>query len=84
MAVGDNFSLALSNKGEVYTWGINSDGQLGHGHKSDTKTPKKISVDFKTSDIAAGDSHSIILSSKFGISLIKLSIIYFIIKYYIE
>jgi E3 ubiquitin-protein ligase HERC4 len=62
VATGENFSLALSQKGEVYSWGINSDGQLGHGHKSDIKIPKKIHLDSKVIDIACGDSHSVLLS----------------------
>ena len=54
--------MALSQKGEVYSWGINSDGQLGHGHKSDIKIPKKVKLDSKVIDIACGDSHSVLLS----------------------
>lgn len=66
MATGENFSLALSEKGEVFSWGINSDGQLGHGHKSDLKIPKKIDFKLKVVDIACGDSHSMLLSGKAG------------------
>ena len=61
---GENFSLALSQNGEVYSWGINSDGQLGHGHKSDVKIPNKINLKFKVSDIGCGNSHSLLLSGK--------------------
>jgi alpha-tubulin suppressor-like RCC1 family protein len=46
----------------VYSWGINSDGQLGHGHKSDIKIPKKLDLDSKIIDVACGDSHSVLLS----------------------
>ena len=54
--------MALTEDGDVYSWGINSDGQLGHGHRSDIKTPKKIYLGFKAVDIACGDSHSVVLS----------------------
>ena len=66
---GESFGLALSEEGNVYSWGINSDGQLGHGHRSDIKTPKKIDLGFKAVDIACGDSHSLVLSG----SLIDLN-----------
>lgn len=65
MATGENFSLALSQSGEVYSWGINSDGQLGHGHKSDIKIPKKLDFAYKIKDIACGDSHSVMLTGSF-------------------
>jgi alpha-tubulin suppressor-like RCC1 family protein len=29
VACGDSFSLAVSAKGEVYTWGLGNHGQLG-------------------------------------------------------
>lgn len=69
VATGENFSLALSQSGQVYSWGINCDGQLGHGHKSDIKIPKEIEVNWKVADIACGDAHSVVLT---GIRLFLL------------
>merc|ERR550534_1430788 len=40
IACGQNHSLALTNVGELYSWGCNSHGQLGIGMKG---TPDKIS-----------------------------------------
>ena len=59
---GENFGLALSNDGKVYSWGANSVGQLGQNHKSDSKTPKEINLKEKIVDVACGGSHSILLS----------------------
>lgn len=60
---GENFALAVSKDGKVYSWGANSVGQLGQNHKSDLKTPKNIDIDERIIDIASGGSHSVILSS---------------------
>ncbi|MES1921431.1 E3 ubiquitin-protein ligase herc2, partial [Bonamia ostreae] len=35
ITTGDNFSACLSDKGEVFTWGDNFNGQLGHGDEKD-------------------------------------------------
>jgi alpha-tubulin suppressor-like RCC1 family protein len=33
LKLGEQFSMALSNKGQVYTWGFNDKGQLGLGNE---------------------------------------------------
>jgi alpha-tubulin suppressor-like RCC1 family protein len=33
LKLGEQFSMALSNKGQVFTWGFNDKGQLGFGHE---------------------------------------------------
>lgn len=40
--LGENFSVALSNKGIVYTWGQNEKGQLGLGHETLTADPTPV------------------------------------------
>lgn len=35
-------SACVNSKGEVFTWGIGSDFQLGHGNKNNQQQPKKI------------------------------------------
>ena len=35
-------SLAISEDGEVYSWGYNGSGQLGNGNNNDQSTPIKI------------------------------------------
>ena len=37
-------SVALSNTGEVYSWGANARGQLGNGTKTNSKVPVKSSI----------------------------------------
>ncbi|XP_058798265.1 probable E3 ubiquitin-protein ligase HERC4 [Phymastichus coffea] len=65
IACGQNHTLALTNNGELYTWGSNSDGQLGLGQdiKMETK-PKLISSLFgiPIAFIACGGYHSIIVT----------------------
>jgi alpha-tubulin suppressor-like RCC1 family protein len=35
--------MALSNKGQVYTWGLNDKGQLGIGNEASTYEPVLVS-----------------------------------------
>jgi alpha-tubulin suppressor-like RCC1 family protein len=42
VSAGFTHSLAISQKGQVYSWGEGGFYQLGHGNKNDVKTPKKI------------------------------------------
>jgi len=39
---GGHHSCAVSESGEVYTWGCGRDGQLGHGDTKDVYTPKPV------------------------------------------
>lgn len=64
VACGSYFSLAVTRQGEVWSWGMGTHGQLGHGDKSDCYTPKKIAALSDITQVAAGDSHSIALNSK--------------------
>ena len=34
LKLGEQFSMALSSRGIVYTWGQNDKGQLGHGNET--------------------------------------------------
>lgn len=65
VACGTNHALALTNNGELYSWGSNGEGQLGLG--SDTKNeikPKIVSSLAATpiAFIACGGYHSIAIS----------------------
>lgn len=40
--MGEQFSIALSNKGIVYTWGQNDKGQLGLGSDVPTWEPSPV------------------------------------------
>lgn len=64
IAAGENHSLALSCSGQIFSWGSNSFGQLGHSVKTTTHesrlVPKRVDA-FKGMvmlDIAASGSHS--------------------------
>lgn len=69
VAAGENHSLALSCSGQIFSWGSNSFGQLGHNSKTLTHqarlTPKRIDA-FKglvMVEIAASGCHSAAISS---------------------
>lgn len=59
------FSIALSEDGNVYTWGFNSYGQLGNGTTYSTSSPAKINIPgyFGAVSVAAGATHSVALIS---------------------
>ncbi|GLE03167.1 hypothetical protein PINS_up012046 [Pythium insidiosum] len=64
VAAGENHTLALSRSGQVFSWGSNSFGQLGHQLKSCSHesrlTPKRIDAfrGMTITDIAASGCHS--------------------------
>ncbi|TMW58475.1 hypothetical protein Poli38472_010034 [Pythium oligandrum] len=64
VAAGENHTLALSRSGQVFSWGSNSFGQLGHNVKAITQesrlTPKRIDAfrGMVMVDVAASGSHS--------------------------
>lgn len=65
IACGLKHSIALTNNGELYAWGSNSDGQLGLG--SNTKMelkPKLVSslAAIPIAFIACGGYHTIVIS----------------------
>ena len=68
IASGSSHNLALSSDGEVISWGYNFSGQLGDGSKSNRTEPVTVvangALTGKTiTSIAAGDNHSLALSS---------------------
>src|SRR5690606_31883551 len=67
--VGTEFSLALDANGRVYSWGSGSDGKLGDFYSSSRYIPAQIYheallFDKKIVRLAAGDSHTLALSSE--------------------
>jgi alpha-tubulin suppressor-like RCC1 family protein len=77
VSMGDFHTVALSEKGEVYTWGYGGrkgflnlffveSGALGHGDRNHTFIPKKIKYfsdnDIKINDIACGTRHCVALA----------------------
>jgi len=63
---GGLHTLALTNEGQVYSWGCNDDGALGRsGTESNPELVDKLPI--AVSDIAAGDSHSIGCNKDLGV-----------------
>ncbi|CAH9101882.1 unnamed protein product [Cuscuta europaea] len=60
IATGGYHSLALTNKGEVFSWGYGGHGQLGHSSLQNEKVPSKIEAlsDEKVTFISCGGSSS--------------------------
>lgn len=59
-ALGFGHVLMLTENGEVYAWGRNSDGQVGNGKTGKTKDPQKLSLE-NIVQIAAGGKFSLAL-----------------------
>ncbi|XP_030644119.1 probable E3 ubiquitin-protein ligase HERC3 [Chanos chanos] len=65
VACGDQHSMALTNDGQLFTWGQNSSGQLGLGKdEPSTQSPKLLSSlsGIPLVQISAGGDHSFALS----------------------
>ena len=64
VAGGGEHSLAITSAG-VLAWGLNASGQLGTGNdeNADTAVPVQIPAGTVITEIAAGDSHSLALTS---------------------
>mmetsp|Transcript_7659 Transcript_7659/g.7053 ORF Transcript_7659/g.7053 Transcript_7659/m.7053 type:complete len:100 (+) Transcript_7659:61-360(+) len=64
LKLGEQFSVALSAKGIVYTWGQNDKGQLGLGNENPTCDPHPVTGLSKTiSAIDCGLKHILAISS---------------------
>lgn len=66
IAAGGNHTIALDNNNEVWTWGQNSNGQLGYdtGFKPNND-PRKVTIGgapLKAVSISAGEFHSLAVS----------------------
>ncbi|XP_059183819.1 alsin isoform X2 [Centropristis striata] len=63
VAAGAHHSLALTSQSQVFSWGSNSSGQLGH-MESPSTIPRlaKLSEGIRAWDISAGEKHSLLLA----------------------
>ena len=62
IAAGSNHCLALTHKGELYTWGFGEMYQLGHGQDEDEAMPRKVeSLSGKVLSVSAGGQHSAVV-----------------------
>ncbi|XP_023695845.2 alsin isoform X1 [Paramormyrops kingsleyae] len=63
VAAGAHHSLALTAQSQVYSWGCNTSGQLGHMDSPST-VPRltKMSEGIRVWDVAAGQQHTVLLA----------------------
>jgi alpha-tubulin suppressor-like RCC1 family protein len=59
IAAGTHFSLALTEAGDVLTWGWNGFGQLGVNDTRPRSTPTKVLGLAQVQTIAAGEMHAV-------------------------
>ena len=64
IAAGMHCSIALSSSGNVYTWGWNGCGQLGHGDLQSRSKPTRIAGLSGVRAIASGEMHMLALGQK--------------------
>ncbi|MDR1294268.1 MAG: hypothetical protein LBK59_04830, partial [Bifidobacteriaceae bacterium] len=63
VAAGQNFSMALTDSGTVYTWGNNTNGQLGREAGAMSPTPTPVETLSDVVDIAAGAKHAVAVTT---------------------
>jgi alpha-tubulin suppressor-like RCC1 family protein len=63
IAAGGNHSLALKTDGTVWSWGFNSNGQVGDGTRVDRSSPVQVLGLNDIESICAGSFHSLALRS---------------------
>ena len=56
--LGIAHSAAITANGDLYTWGNNTSGQLGHGDNSTRTTPAKVTVLPNVAAVSLGGAHS--------------------------
>lgn len=54
ISCGDNFTAAISDSGDMYTWGRNNNGQLGDGTTTSRSTVAQLVLPVKFKDVATG------------------------------
>ena len=66
IACGKFHTVALSINGEVFTWGHNAFGQLGHGDQKDRNVPTKVESlsRITISKIACGHYHTAVITDR--------------------
>ncbi|CEG48985.1 regulator of chromosome condensation-like protein [Plasmopara halstedii] len=66
IACGAQHSVAITNCGELYTWGSGEDGRLGHGDMRDRTVPRKVMTLLRQNVVSAscGGAHTVVLTEK--------------------
>ena len=61
IAAGNQHVLALTDEGEVFSWGLGKMGRLGLGDTCDRNIPTKVELSEKVTQISAGYDSSIFI-----------------------
>jgi alpha-tubulin suppressor-like RCC1 family protein len=64
VAAGSEHTIGVRSTGTLWTWGSNSDGQLGNGLPAVHRVPTQISTSKTWTYVAAGASHSVALDNE--------------------
>lgn len=64
VSCGSGHSVILTESGEVWTFGMNFAGQLGHGDTKDVLLPKRVEDLPPCRAIAAGETHTLAVSNE--------------------
>ena len=66
IACGRDHTAALTKNGEVFTWGLNDCGQLGHGDDIPRTVPTKVAslAGLVITQVFCGDTHTAVLTGK--------------------
>lgn len=64
VAAGMAHTVAIDEKNDLYTWGRNDSGQLGHGNFDKYKLPTKVVSISNVIDVAAGYCHTACVDQK--------------------
>jgi E3 ubiquitin-protein ligase HERC1 len=64
--VGEHHTLGLTKNGQVFSWGQNASGQLGHGDKDERRAPNKVAAldGLVIIKISCGENHTSALTDK--------------------
>ena len=63
-ASGRLYSMAIDNEGNLWSWGLNDQGQLGDGTTINKNIPTKIEIDTTFKKFSIGENHSIAVDNR--------------------
>lgn len=63
VAAGNSHTVVRTSTGDVYSWGLNANGQLGIGSTTSTTLPTQVTTLSGVTAVAAGVSHTLVLKS---------------------
>jgi alpha-tubulin suppressor-like RCC1 family protein len=65
VASGCNHSMALTTTGELYAWGVGTNGQLGHGGMETLAVPRVVDgIEGAVMGMAGGSMHSLVTTAE--------------------